>query len=111
MISSEDELFVPSIYDDIYDGFTVAIDNNELDDIVANVNRIIIKISFSCYCYDNDKRITEFYIVENKEANYITNRNVIDCLILNNVKLNCNHQFIEGFLKQNDLQYEILLGS
>ena len=91
--------------------FTVAMDIEDLDDIVTNLNNIVIKNTYDCYCYDNrKKKKTDVYSIEGPN---ITNKFIINKLIEQGLNLECNHRFLEGFCKSKDsnCQFEIATGS
>ena len=90
--------------------FNISIDISNFHDILTSSKEIIIKHSFNCYCYDNNAKTTQFYIIK---GDIITNKYIIDELIKQNFELNCNHIFLEGFIKSinSECQFEIILGS
>ena len=90
--------------------FTIAIDIEELDEVVTEQPEIIIKQEYSCYCYDDCKKNTEYIHISGAK---ITNKFIIDKLIEYGLVLDCNHCFVEGFNKmQNSIcQFEIITGS
>ena len=91
--------------------FTIAIDLEDLDDVITELNTIIIKKNYSCYCHANCKRNTDWFIINGEK---ITNKYVIHELIKQNLVLDCNHCFVEGFHqypKNSNCQFEICTGS
>jgi hypothetical protein len=90
--------------------FEICIDDDALDEVLAETNRIVLKIKFNCYCYDNNPRNTEYYIL-NSNNNIITVRDAINCLIENKFKCGCNHVFLEGFDMITPIEFEAFFGS
>ena len=92
--------------------FTISIDIDELDYVITTQEHIIIKSAYTCYCYDNCNKKTEFFNIFGKN---ITNKFIINSLIKQDLNLDCNHHFIEGFYKNpktnSDCQFEIMTGS
>jgi hypothetical protein len=92
--------------------FSIAIDIEELDDIITTQPKIIIKSSYNCYCYEICKRTTEYFIISGKN---ITNKYIINELINQGLHLDCDHRFVEGFHNpssiKSDCQFEIMTGS
>jgi len=93
--------------------FDIAIDFSELDDIISEHSNIVIKNTYNCYCYDNCKRPTDYFYITAKEGEKMTNKFIIKELIKQKLCLECNHIFIEGFIKSkdSDCQFEICTGS
>ena len=89
--------------------FSVDIDESELDDIISESDQIMIKQEFTCYCF-NVKRDPLYYRVKGN-GKKLTNRYVIEELIKQKMNLECNHMFLEGFIKNTDNQFELLVGS
>jgi len=83
--------------------FVISIPIEELDDVISTEPLIILKLTHTCYCYKNPK-VPEWF---NIRCTKMTNKNILNELIKQNLTLNCNHRFIEGFFKQTDTQYEI----
>ena len=90
--------------------FSVAIDIDELDDLITDKQFIIVKNTYNCYCYDNCKKNATYYYIRGTS---MTNRYVIEQLIKQGLDLECNHVFLEGFDKcpDSDCQYIICTGS
>jgi len=90
--------------------FTISINYDELDTVITNQPSIILIYNFDCYCYRKNKRKTEYYYVRGKN---ITNKYLIQSLIEQGFYPDCNHKFLEGFMKMNNsaFKYEILMGS
>jgi predicted P-loop ATPase/GTPase len=93
--------------------FTVAIDVGELDEVITDLSNIVIKNAYSCYCYDNCERSTDYFYIITTNGEQMTNKFIIQELIKQGLRLECNHQFIEGFYKSknSDCQFEIWIGS
>lgn len=88
--------------------FSVCIKVIDLDKVIID-NKVAIKCDFNCYCYDDNPRISEYFICK-KEKN-ITNRDLINCLIDNNFDTKCNHRFLELFEIKSSCQVEPFFGS
>ena len=66
--------------------FNVAIDIEELDELLTEQKHIIIKSNYICYCYDNEPRQTEYFEICGE---CITNKFVLNELIRQNLHLDC----------------------
>ena len=78
-----------------------------LEDIIDKQG-ITIKQQFKCYCYtDKPKRDRIFKI----NCDKMTVKNILTELIKKNCNPDCNHQFFEGFNKNDDGTYGICFGS
>lgn len=90
--------------------FEVAINIEEMDKLFTDKNYIIVKNTYSCYCYDDCKKNTDYFYIKGENMTY---RYVIEQLIEKGLKLECNHHYLEGFYKTegSDCQFEILVGS
>ncbi len=90
--------------------FEVAINIEEMDKLLTDKNYIIVKNTYSCYCYDNCKKNTDYFYITGENMTY---RYVIEQLIEKGLKLECNHHYLEGFYKTegSDCQFEIWVGS
>jgi len=73
--------------------FTVCIPSKCIDRVLLQTNTVAIKCEFKCPCYP--ERIPEFYIC--KKENFITNRDLINCLIENNFYPWCRCIFLDYF--------------
>ena len=96
-----DEMFFDAMFD-------VIIDINELDDLVSDKKEIIIQQEFKCYCYKNLPREKKLYTIKGDK---LTNKYIINELIKQDLVLNCDHRFLEGFNNIKGNLYEIILGS
>jgi len=91
--------------------FVVAIGLEELDEVVTNAKSIVIKNTYNCYCYDNFKKPTDYFVITGEK---MTNKFIISKLIEGGLELDCNHCFLEGFNrypKNSECQFEICTGS
>ena len=79
--------------------FCVAIDYDELNEVVTDQPNIVIKNTYNCYCYDDNKRNTDYFYISAKKGEAITNKFIITELINQKLCLECNHIFLEGFAK------------
>ena len=89
--------------------FSIAIEDSELDNILTEKDQIMIKQDFDCYCFHKKREPRYFHIKRRSES--LTNRCVIQQLIEQKMVLECNHVFLEGFIKKTDCQFELGTGS
>jgi len=85
-------------------GIVVSI--NELDEIITQKDFIVIRETFTCYCYGQSIK-AKYYLIQHQ----ITHRNILAELMKQRFKKRCNHIFYEGLNKINDHFYEICWGS
>ena len=88
--------------------FVIAIDIEELDDVVTDQTNIVVKNTYDCYCYGGVNKIADYFYIRGE---HITNRFIINNLIEQGLNLNCNHCFVEGFYKETICQFGICTGS
>jgi hypothetical protein len=79
--------------------FEIAIDFAELDEVVTDLSNIVIKNTYGCYCYDNCERNTDYFYIATTNGEKMTNTFIIQELIKQCLKLDCNYVFVEGFIK------------
>lgn len=94
--------------------FDIAMDLEELDEVVIECQDIVVKQVYDCYCFDDCKKNTEFFNISCKGCEKMTNKFIIQELIKQGLNLQeCNHHFLEGFVKTkgSDCQLEIVVGS
>ena len=84
--------------------FNVSIDIDELDDVLSTEKTIVVKQTFTCHCYSNCNKHPSFYIIRGET---MSQKYVIQELINQKFKIECDHQFIEGFDKLNETQFEV----
>jgi hypothetical protein len=106
LIYEEEQRQINEIFGDTE--FTISIALDELDELLTERNRVIIKSDYKCYCYDNEPRNTDYFIIC---GDSITIKYVFLELKRQGLHLECNHHFIEGFQKDSDVQYSFHLGS
>lgn len=90
--------------------FEVAINIEEIDKLITDKQFIIVKNTYSCFCYDNCKKNTDYFYIRGR---HMTHRYVIEQLIEQGLQLDCDHHYLEGFykIKDSDCQFEIWTGS
>ena len=90
--------------------FEIAINIEEMDNLVTDKKFIIVKNTYSCYCYDDCKKNTDYFYIRGENMTY---KYVIEQLIEQGLELDCNHIYLEGLYKtkDSDCQFEILTGS
>ena len=90
--------------------FSIAINDSELDNVLSDQDQIMIKQDFDCYCF-NKKRDPRYFHIQCPKDKSLTNRCIIQQLIDQKMVLECNHVFLEGFIKNTDCQFELATGS
>ena len=104
----EEQRNIDAIFGDT--NFTISIPYTELDELLTEKNQVIIKSDYSCYCYDLEPRNSEYFIVC---GDRLTIKYVLLELKKQNLCLECNHRFVEGFepTKNSDIQFVLCCGS
>ena len=80
---------------------------DDLDEVISNSVCIVIRETFTCWCYGQQEIKPNYYLIQHK----ITHRTILSELIKQNYKKNCSHLFYEGIQKTSDHFYEICWGS
>lgn len=90
--------------------FSICLRLNELNKVVTTEKIIIIQCDFNCYCYDDCPRNTEYFIIEGE---HITNKYIIEELIKQGLKIECNHDFLESIDKMpnSETKFKLWFGS
>ena len=90
--------------------FSICIDSHEMNELLTDKKRIVIKQTYNCYCYSEYPRNTEYFYINGDRLTY---KYVIDELIKQGLNPNCNHRFLEIIhpSKNSEVQYEIFFGS
>jgi len=92
--------------------FTISISLKKLKEKLTDQKEIIVKQHFFCSCWGcqdvNNRPPNKYFIIQNDN---MTIENVIDELIKQNLTTDCDHQFLEGFDKETDIQYSMFFGS
>jgi len=83
--------------------FSGFINDVQTDNFVAN--EITVKVGFTCYCYDDHPRKTEYYHIQGG-----TEQQIVKQLGQRGLTLDCNHRFIEVIEKVGP-NYELWRGS
>tara|TARA_B110000495_G_C22796776_1_gene465493 strand:- start:283 stop:699 length:417 start_codon:yes stop_codon:yes gene_type:complete len=93
--------------------FTIAINIEELDDILSDKSSIVIKNTYTCRCYDNCKKEPDYFHITRKIGEQMTQKYIILELIKQGLKRECDHHFLEGFDKTttSECQFELSFGS
>jgi hypothetical protein len=89
--------------------FSISLSLDELDNVVINSKKVAIKCDFTCYCYSEAPRNSEYFILKSTKG--ITNRDLINCLIENKFDPSCNHYFLEQFQIDTPSQVSVWFGS
>jgi hypothetical protein len=93
------------------EGFIDCVEENH-NDILSREDRIVIKIVHKCVCCDPDNESPNDYVIVNKSTPQgITYKQCIDAMIIFGIRIQCNHVFLEGFDKINDITFEASFGS
>ena len=88
--------------------FTIAISLDDFDEVLTDKKTIVVKNSYNGYCYDKSPRKTDWFTIHSP---CMTNRSVLTELVKQNLCLDCNHRFVEGFHFISDCQFDIVTGS
>ena len=88
--------------------FSVCININQLDELVTDLNQIVIRSDYGCYCYGDQPRKTEYYYIAGERITY---KLVIDELINQGLELYCNHQFLEDIHHVDGFLFDLWKGS
>ena len=95
--------------------FSIAINIEDLDNVITDQTNIVVKHTYECYCYDNCNKNTDYFYITNRQdyKMKMTNKFIITELITQGLTLECNHVFLEGFIQSKDshCQFELLVGS
>ena len=101
-----------------YVEFTIDMTLDQIDEVVSPLDKIIVKQTFDCYCYEDDSAskspIPKWFTIHCKNDEKMTNRVIIRGLAMQGFSLDCNHRFLEGFARSSkggDCQFEPVLGS
>ena len=79
--------------------FDVSIDFNDLNKVITTKKEIKLIQDFKCYCYELYPKSDKTFIIKSDKP--MTIRYIINELIKQDFKLECNHRFLE-FLEVND---------
>jgi hypothetical protein len=96
--------------------FSVCIDLNIMNNVLSDNDVIIIKSDYSCFCYREFPRNTDFFIIRSPHNGKITYKHVFTELMnqgLNLMDQGCDHIYIEDIALSgdSDCQFEFWLGS
>ena len=87
--------------------FTVSIPIEEIDDVISTEPIIIMKLNYNCRCYSESPKVADWFNIRCNTDGKITNKTILKELLMQNLKLECDHRYIEGFQKITDVQFEI----
>ena len=87
--------------------FTVSVPIEEIDDVVSTEPIIIMKLNYNCHCYCESPKVSDWFTICCNSDGTITNKTILTELMKQNMKLECDHRYIEGFDKITDVQFEI----
>ena len=98
--------------------FNVSILLQDMEKTISDLDKIIVKQTFDCYCYDGYEPTlpAKWFPIHCSfdKGEKMTNKFVINELIKQGLVLDCNHRYLEGFILSSNnttCQYEMLLGS
>lgn len=98
--------------------FNVSILLQDMEKTISDLDKIIVKQTFVCYCYDGYEPVlpAKWFPIHCsfEKGEKMTNKFVINELIKQGLVLDCNHHYLEGFfLSSNNTtcQFEMFLGS
>jgi hypothetical protein len=91
--------------------FDVCLPINELSEIITNEPEVKLIQTFDCYCYSNSEMSDKTFIIKSDKP--MTKRYVINELIKQNFRLECNHRFLEllDISNESNNTIEYFLGS
>tara|TARA_R110000823_G_scaffold27400_5_gene79808 strand:+ start:336 stop:872 length:537 start_codon:yes stop_codon:yes gene_type:complete len=92
-----------------YDAISICIPCHELDNVISEKKDIIIKNTYTCYCYSEAPRPPDYFHIRSDTPH--TNKTILKELMKQNFDPKCNHRFIEGIYKSGDITYEMYMGS
>ncbi len=96
---------------DYYNGFSVSIPNQLINEVLSNEPYLLIREQIKCLVCDNINMCDikyKYILIQHKN---LTPYNVVKQLIKKKYKKKCNHIFLESFIKMNDKEFEIIWGS
>lgn len=113
---TEYELNVLRLYKEFGDDFdfVLAIDYDELDDVVSDRCEIIIRNEIRVFEDLDNVLTTDYHIIKSKDGGAVTLRDCIEQLIKQKVRTIGSHRFFEGVYKPPNTPpyiYEIMFGS
>lgn len=98
--------------------FNVSILLQDMEKTISDLDKIIVKQTFDCYCYDGyePELPAKWFPIHCSfdKGEKMTNKFVINELIKQGLVLDCNHCYLEGFYissKNTTCQFEMFLGS
>jgi hypothetical protein len=98
--------------------FIISIPLQDIEKTISNLDKIIVKQTFDCYCYDGyePELPAKWFPIHCSfdKGEKMTNKFVINELIKQSLVLDCNHCYLKGFILSSNnttCQYEMLLGS
>ena len=100
--------------------FIVSMSLAELREPITHLDKIIVKQTFDCYCYCDgygelrNAPVPRWFPIHRRDDEYMTNELIIKELVRQGMSLDCNHCFLEGFVKSpngGECQFELVTGS
>jgi hypothetical protein len=77
---------------------------SDLNKVIIDKNIVCIRCDYTCDCFTLlQPRKPNFYIYK-KKTHGITNKDIIDFLIKNNFRSECEHNTLKYFIKSTDVQ-------
>jgi len=88
-----DELFPNALFD-------ICIDYKDLHTVITTKKKVKLIQTFDCYCYSDSIHMKNIFVI--KSTKPMTRRYIINELIKQDFKLECNHHFLESIDVNND---------
>jgi hypothetical protein len=108
-IEETDMIFFETEYPDLK--FSICcINSKDIHNVVSYEKTIILKNTYTCYCYDGNYKPSDYIIIKSKNGK-ITYHDIFYQLEQQNFETGCNHNFLEGLNKISNCEYEMLFGS
>ena len=97
-----DELFPNAMFD-------ICIDYKDLHTVITTKKKVKLIQTFDCYCYSDSIQMKNIFVIQSTKP--MTRRYIINELIKQDFKLECNHYFLESIDVNNDGIIEWYAGS
>ena len=92
--------------------FTLSIDLEDLDIELSTLDKIIVKNTYNCYCYEDSPPPNDYIeVIKPEGQTHITYRDVIQKMSDIGYNPECNHHFLEGIQQKTPIQFDLWFGS
>ena len=91
--------------------FSIGLPIEEMNEILTDKKQIIVKHTFTCYCWDNQPKVPVYYHIK---CEVMSIKNILQELIRQDTQeYYCNHNHLEGIdeTKDSDCQWELFFAS